>query len=26
LGFLLMGALVTTYNYVGFRLAQPPFS
>jgi MFS transporter, YNFM family, putative membrane transport protein len=26
LGFLLMGSLVTTYNYVGFRLAQPPFS
>jgi YNFM family putative membrane transporter len=26
LGFLLMGALVTTYNYLGFRLAQPPFS
>lgn len=26
LGFLLMGALVTRYNYVGFRLAQPPFS
>jgi len=26
LGFLLMGALVTTYNYVGFRLAEPPFS
>jgi MFS transporter, YNFM family, putative membrane transport protein len=25
LGFLLMGSLVTTYNYVGFRLAQPPF-
>ena len=26
LGFLLMGAMVTTYNYIGFRLAQPPFS
>ncbi len=26
LGFLLMGALVTTYNYIGFRLAAPPFS
>ncbi len=26
LGFLLMGVLVTTYNYVGFRLAEPPFS
>ncbi len=26
LGFLLMGAFVTTYNYVGFRLAAPPFS
>ena len=25
LGFLLMGALVTTYNYIGFRLAAPPF-
>jgi MFS transporter, YNFM family, putative membrane transport protein len=26
LGFLLMGVLVTTYNYVGFRLARAPFS
>ena len=26
LGFLLMGVLVTTYNYIGFRLAPPPFS
>jgi MFS transporter, YNFM family, putative membrane transport protein len=26
LGFLLMGVLVTTYNYIGFRLAEPPFS
>jgi MFS transporter, YNFM family, putative membrane transport protein len=26
LGFLLMGAFVTTYNYVGFRLEAPPFS
>ena len=26
LGFLLMGVMVTTYNYIGFRLAQPPFS
>ena len=26
LGFLLMGSLVTTYNYIGFRLAEPPFS
>ena len=26
LGFLLMGGFVTTYNYVGFRLAAPPFS
>ncbi len=26
LGFLLLGAMVTTYNYIGFRLAQPPFS
>ena len=26
LGFLLMGAFVTTYNYIGFRLAAPPFS
>ena len=26
LGFLLMGAFVTTYNYIGFRLASPPFS
>ena len=26
LGFLLMGAMVTTYNYIGFRLAEPPFS
>ena len=26
LGFLLMGAFVTTYNYIGFHLAVPPFS
>lgn len=26
LGFLLMGGFVTTYNYIGFRLAAPPFS
>jgi MFS transporter, YNFM family, putative membrane transport protein len=26
LGFLLMGAFVTTYNYIGFRLEAPPFS
>jgi MFS transporter, YNFM family, putative membrane transport protein len=26
LGFLLMGVLVTTYNYIGFRLEAPPFS
>jgi MFS transporter, YNFM family, putative membrane transport protein len=26
LGFLLMGVLVTTYNYIGFRLAAAPFS
>ena len=26
LGFLLMGAFVTTYNYVGFRLEAAPFS
>ncbi len=25
LGFLVMGAFVTTYNYIGFRLAAPPF-
>ena len=25
-GFLVMGALVCTYNYIGFRLAAPPFS
>src|SRR5208337_786860 len=25
-GFLVMGANVTTYNYIGFRLAAPPFS
>ena len=24
--FLVMGASVTTYNYIGFRLAAPPFS
>jgi len=24
-GFLIMGAFVTIYNYVGFRLAAPPF-
>jgi MFS transporter, YNFM family, putative membrane transport protein len=26
LAFLVMGAFVTTYNYIGFRLASPPFS
>ena len=26
LAFLLMGSFVTTYNYIGFRLAAPPFS
>jgi YNFM family putative membrane transporter len=26
LAFLLMGAFVTTYNYIGFHLAAPPFS
>jgi YNFM family putative membrane transporter len=26
LGFLLMGVLVTTYNYIGFRLEAAPFS
>ncbi len=26
LGFLVMGAFVATYNYIGFRLAAPPFS
>lgn len=26
LGFLLMGGFVTTYNYITFRLAEPPFS
>ena len=25
-GFLLMGAFVAVYNYLGFHLAQPPFS
>ncbi|MGO9419834.1 MFS transporter [Roseiarcus sp.] len=25
LGFLVMGAIVTTYNYIGFHLAAPPF-
>ncbi|MDK9696754.1 MAG: MFS transporter [Siculibacillus sp.] len=25
IGFLAMGGFVTTYNYVGFRLAEPPF-
>jgi YNFM family putative membrane transporter len=25
MGFLLMGAFVTTYNYIGFRLEAPPF-
>ncbi|CAB3770104.1 MFS transporter [Paraburkholderia humisilvae] len=25
-GFLLMGAFVTVYNYVGYRLVAPPFS
>ncbi|WP_037080315.1 MFS transporter [Pseudonocardia spinosispora] len=25
-GFLLMGAFVTVYNYLGFRLIAPPFS
>ena len=26
MGSLLMGAFVATYNYIGFRLAAPPFS
>lgn len=26
LAFLVMGAFVTTYNYIGFRLTAPPFS
>jgi MFS transporter, YNFM family, putative membrane transport protein len=26
IGFLLMGAFVTAYNYIGFRLEAPPFS
>ena len=26
MGFLLMGAFVTTYNYISFRLEGPPFS
>ncbi len=26
LGFLVMGAFVTTYNYIGFHLEAPPFS
>jgi len=26
IGFLLMGAFVTTYNYIGFRLEAPSFS
>jgi MFS transporter, YNFM family, putative membrane transport protein len=26
MGFLLMGAFVTTYNYISFRLEAPPFS
>jgi YNFM family putative membrane transporter len=26
IGFLVMGAFVTTYNYIGFRLEAPPFS
>jgi YNFM family putative membrane transporter len=26
MGFLVMGSFVCTYNYVGFRLAAPPFS
>lgn len=25
-GFLLMGSFVTIYNYIGYRLAAPPFS
>ena len=25
-GFLVMGSFVCTYNYIGFRLAAPPFS
>src|SRR5262249_35066142 len=25
-GFLLMGSIVTVYNYVGYRLLAPPFS
>lgn len=24
-GFILMGAFVTVYNYIGYRLAEPPF-
>lgn len=26
IGFLLMGALVSTYNYLGYRLSAPPFA
>jgi MFS transporter, YNFM family, putative membrane transport protein len=26
IGFLLMGCFVTVYNYIGFRLLEPPFS
>ncbi|NLS02027.1 MFS transporter [Rhizobium sp. P32RR-XVIII] len=26
IGFLVMGAFVTIYNYAGFRLVQPPYS
>jgi YNFM family putative membrane transporter len=26
MGFLVMGSFVCTYNYIGFRLAAPPFS
>jgi YNFM family putative membrane transporter len=25
-GFLLMGCFVTSYNYIGFRLLEPPYS
>ena len=25
-GFLLMGSFVSVYNYIGYRLAEPPFS
>ena len=26
ISFLLMGCFVTVYNYIGFRLLEPPFS